>query len=74
MNERFKVNGGFVGLFEWVMNINRKQSWVTFLLRDVLDRGLDFQETTKELSARELLAPCYYIVGGPGYLEVIKCF
>ncbi len=54
------------GLFEWIFNINRKQSWVTFLPRDLFEKeGLTFNDAVDALANTHLLAPCYYIVAGP---------
>src|SRR5579871_2202238 len=66
MNERYGVNGGYIGLFEWFLNINRKQAWVTLLARDVFETpGIDFDKAVKVFSSTPLLAPCYYILAGP---------
>lgn len=66
MNERFEGNGGYIGLFEWFLNINRKQAWVTLLARDVMENeDLDFEKAIKIFAETPLIAPCYYIFGGP---------
>jgi hypothetical protein len=66
MNERYGANGGYIGLFEWFLNINRKQSWVTLIARDVFETpGIDFEKAVQILSSAPLLAPCYYILAGP---------
>ena len=66
MNERFGANGGYVGLFEWILGINRKQQWTTLLPRDVFETdGIDFEKAVKIFSSSPLLAPCYYILAGP---------
>lgn len=69
LNERFALEGGFVGLFEWILNINRNQKWATFLARDVLESNMTFDQALDALSKPEILAPIYYIVGGAGERE-----
>lgn len=71
MNERYGVNGGYIGLFEWFLNINRNQAWTTLLARQVFETdGVDFEQAIKILSSTPLLAPCYYILGGPNANQV----
>lgn len=66
MNERFGANGGYIGLFEWILNINRKQAWVTLLARDVFETpDIDFDKAVKIFSNTPIIAPCYYILAGP---------
>lgn len=69
LNERFGLEGGFVGLIEWVLNTNREQKWTTLLARDVLESGMNFEDSVVALSEPTLLAPIYYIVGGAGKSE-----
>ncbi|XP_046853334.1 acid ceramidase-like [Xenia sp. Carnegie-2017] len=63
MNERFKINGGFVGILEWILG-NREAKWTTFLARDVLESSSSFEMAYNALSNKKILAPCYYILGG----------
>lgn len=66
MNERFGANGGYIGLFEWLMGINRKQAWTTLLPRDVFEADdLDFEKVVQIFASSPILAPCYYILAGP---------
>ena len=65
MNERFEADGGYIGLFEWILNINRKQAWVTLLARDLFEGDYDYQTAQKILATTPIIAPCYYILGGP---------
>lgn len=66
MNERFEVKGGYIGLFEWIIGTNRNQSWVTFLPRDLFeDNSITYETALLKLANNPILAPCYYIVGGP---------
>jgi len=65
MNERFEADGGYIGLFEWLLNINRKQAWVTLIARDLFEGNYDYDASLKILSTAPIMAPCYYILGGP---------
>jgi hypothetical protein len=73
MNERFEADGGYIGLFEWFLGINRNQAWVTLLARDVFENdNLDFEKAVKVLADAPLIAPCYYIFAGPNPNQVSK--
>jgi len=63
LNERFNVNGGYIGILEWILGI-RSGSWTTFLTRDVLEKAESYDQAVEMLSHKEILAPVYYIVGG----------
>ncbi|XP_046854158.1 acid ceramidase-like isoform X2 [Xenia sp. Carnegie-2017] len=63
MNERFNVDGGFVGILEWIIGF-RGAKWTTFLARDVLESSISFEMAYNALSNKKILAPCYYILGG----------
>lgn len=65
INERFDAKGGYIGLFEWILNINRNQSWVTLVARDVLEKQYNYETALKVLTDSPLIAPCYYIIAGP---------
>ncbi|CAF1173525.1 unnamed protein product [Rotaria sordida] len=65
VNSRTSFHGGYEGLIEWIFNINRNQSFITFAIRDILTKAKSFDVVVNYLSETELLAPCYYIVGGP---------
>ncbi|CAF4167349.1 unnamed protein product, partial [Rotaria sp. Silwood2] len=65
VNSRTSFQGGYEGLIEWIFNINRNQSFITFALRDMLTKAESFDVVVNYLAETELLAPCYYIVGGP---------
>jgi acid ceramidase len=73
VNDRFEADGGFIGLFEWILNINRKQAWTTQLPRDVFENDkLDFNSSLKILAETPILAPVYYIIGGPNPYQVYE--
>nr|CAB3223328.1 acid ceramidase-like [Phallusia mammillata] len=72
LNERFNVNGGYIGLIEWILGY-RKAHWTSFLTRDALEKSNSYEEAVDMLSNTEILAPVYYIVGGskPGQGAII---
>ena len=76
INERFGADGGYIGLIEWILDTDRHQSWVTLAARDVFENNLNYEDAVQLLSTAPLLAPCYYIVGGPEPYQVKKylCF
>ena len=65
MNERYGLKGGYIGLIEWIFNINRNQSFVTFAMRDMLTKAETYDQAVQYLAEVKLTAPCYYILGGP---------
>jgi len=72
MNERFSLDGGFIGIFEWLVGASKGQ-WMGFLTRDVMSNAESFVQARAMLSDTELLAPAYFILGGlhPGEEAVI---
>jgi acid ceramidase len=65
INERNALNGGYIGLLEWLLNTNRNQSFITFAIRDMLTKAESYDQAVKYLAEVPLLAPCYYIIAGP---------
>lgn len=65
MNERYGLKGGYIGLIEWIFNINRNQSFVTFAMRDMLTQAETYDQAVNYLAQVKLTAPCYYILAGP---------
>ncbi|XP_067386641.1 acid ceramidase [Emydura macquarii macquarii] len=63
MNERFSLDGGYIGIFEWILG-RRDGMWMGFLTRTVLENGTSYQEAKDQLAKTRLLAPAYYILGG----------
>ncbi len=63
LNERFVLEGGFVGLFDWIVK-HEDLYFATWLARDILNGNYSYEEVIHQLSTRPLLAPCYYIVSG----------
>ncbi|XP_030047331.1 acid ceramidase [Microcaecilia unicolor] len=62
MNERYSLDGGFMGILEWIFGVN--SSWVGFLMRSVLENATSYKEVKKELVETKLIAPAYFILGG----------
>lgn len=63
VNERFSLDGGYIGLIEWLLGIN-KARWMGFLTRDVFENANSFEEAKDSLSKNSLIAPVYFILGG----------
>lgn len=63
MNERFQVNGGYLGIIEWILGIRTGQ-WMGFLTRDTLQYANSYEQAKKNLTMTKMLAPAYFIVGG----------
>ncbi|XP_068209905.1 acid ceramidase-like [Palaemon carinicauda] len=63
-DERFKANGGFVGILEWILFNDHNQKWVSFLTREVMENAESYDEAKSLLSKTRLLAPVYFILGG----------
>jgi len=62
-NERFDLNGGYIGLLKWLLG-DRSSSWMTLLVREVMETANSYDEAVQKLSVTPLIAPVYYIVGG----------
>ncbi|XP_068607177.1 acid ceramidase [Brachionichthys hirsutus] len=63
MNERFSLDGGYIGILEWILG-SRDGMWMSFLTRSVLENANSYQEAKARLSLTKLLAPAYFILGG----------
>ncbi|XP_068134759.1 acid ceramidase [Hyperolius riggenbachi] len=63
MNERFNLNGGYIGIIEWILG-ERDVTWMGFLTRSVLENATSYEEAKSLLSKTEMLAPAYFILGG----------
>jgi len=62
-NQRFDVGGGLIGILKWLRGENAT-SWMTLLVREVLETANSYDEAVNRLSNTPLMAPVYYIVGG----------
>lgn len=63
MNERFSLDGGYIGIFEWILG-QRDGMWMSFLTRSVLETANSYEEAKTRLAQTKLLAPAYFILGG----------
>uniref|UniRef100_A0A7N8WZ53 Acid ceramidase n=1 Tax=Mastacembelus armatus TaxID=205130 RepID=A0A7N8WZ53_9TELE len=63
MNERFSLDGGYIGILEWILG-NRDGMWMSFLTRSVLENATSYDEAKTRLAQTKLLAPAYFILGG----------
>ncbi|KAM4808746.1 acid ceramidase [Rhinophrynus dorsalis] len=63
MNERFSLDGGYIGVLEWILG-KRDGVWMSFLTRSVLENATSYEEAKIVLSKTKLLAPAYFILGG----------
>lgn len=73
LDERFTLNGGYIGLLEWVLLKDHKQKWMAFITREVMEQANSYEEAKYTLSHTRLLAPVYFILGGvqPGEGTII---
>uniref|UniRef100_A0A8C1YGP4 Acid ceramidase n=1 Tax=Cyprinus carpio TaxID=7962 RepID=A0A8C1YGP4_CYPCA len=72
MNERFTLDGGYIGILEWILG-KRDGMWMSFLTRSVLENATSYESAKALLSDTKLLAPAYFILGGnqPGQACII---
>ncbi|XP_066429504.1 acid ceramidase [Eleutherodactylus coqui] len=63
MNERFSLDGGYIGVLEWILGV-RQGAWMSFLTRSVLENATSYEEAKTLLSKTVMLAPAYFILGG----------
>uniref|UniRef100_A0A665SZK4 Acid ceramidase n=1 Tax=Echeneis naucrates TaxID=173247 RepID=A0A665SZK4_ECHNA len=63
MNERFSLDGGYIGILEWILG-KRDGMWMSFLTRSVLENANSYEEAKTRLAQTKLLAPAYFILGG----------
>lgn len=63
LNERFDIEGGYIGIIKWLMG-QRIGKWSGFLTRDTLASATSYEMAKDMLSKSKLLAPVYFILGG----------
>uniref|UniRef100_A0A2K5X677 Acid ceramidase n=1 Tax=Macaca fascicularis TaxID=9541 RepID=A0A2K5X677_MACFA len=63
LNERFSVNGGYLGILEWILG-KKDAMWIGFLTRTVLENSTSYEEAKNILTKTKILAPAYFILGG----------
>uniref|UniRef100_A0A8C8CGS6 Acid ceramidase n=1 Tax=Oncorhynchus tshawytscha TaxID=74940 RepID=A0A8C8CGS6_ONCTS len=49
MNERFSLDGGYIGIVEWILG-HRDGMWMSFLTRSVLENATRYRSTFMEVS------------------------
>jgi len=63
-NERFDLtDGGYIGILRWLLG-DTTTSWMTLLVREVMENSDSYDDAVQKLSNTKLMAPVYYIVGG----------
>lgn len=62
MNERFKLDGGYIGIIELI--VSGKGTWMGFLTRAVMEQAQSYSEARQMLMAKQMIAPAYFILGG----------
>ncbi|XP_007891004.1 acid ceramidase [Callorhinchus milii] len=63
MNERFNIDGGYIGIIEWILG-KRDGFWMSFLTRSVLENATSYAQAKDQLTNTKMLAPAYFILGG----------
>jgi acid ceramidase len=64
MNERFNINGGWLGMIEWLLGLTKNVHFVTFLVRETLEQAENYTAAMEMLLTQPIVAPAYFIVGG----------
>lgn len=63
VNERFNINGGYIGIIEWILG-DHSSHWMGFLTRQVMENGYNYSTVKHILATTKLMAPVYFILGG----------
>ncbi|XP_033096592.1 acid ceramidase-like [Anneissia japonica] len=63
MNERFQLDGGYVGFIKWLLG-DHSGKWMGFFLRETLVSSASYEAAKSSIMTEELLAPAYFILGG----------
>ncbi|XP_007953143.2 acid ceramidase [Orycteropus afer afer] len=63
LNERFSMNGGYMGILEWILG-KKDAMWIGFITRSVLENSTSYEEAKSILTKTKTLAPAYFILGG----------
>ena len=65
IDERFVLNGGYVGLFQWLLSRGTNGAkWLGFFTRDVMLNATSYDHAKNMFAKQELIAPAYFILGG----------
>merc|ERR1712154_46934 len=60
-NERFTLNGGWVGIVEWLMG-KHTANWLGFFSRDVFEKCDSYACAKKQMTKLEMVSPVYFIL------------
>lgn len=63
MNERFNIDGGFIGILKWLLG-DHDQKWMGFLTREVMENATSYSQARVMLENTVMLSPAYFILGG----------
>jgi acid ceramidase len=63
VDERFKLNGGYIGISEWILGYHN-QKWMGLLTREVMETANNYETAQKMLARPRLVAPVYFILVG----------
>jgi len=63
INERFNVDGGYIGVIKWILG-DRDSRWMGFLTRAVMENATSYVEAQNMLAKTPMLAPAYFILAG----------
>lgn len=61
INERFNVDGGWVGIIEWLLG-KHSAHWLGFLTRDVFEKCDNFKCAQDYLMQAEMVSPVYFVL------------
>ncbi|VDM58126.1 unnamed protein product [Angiostrongylus costaricensis] len=72
-NERFQLDGGYLGMLRWMIGLEPNGKWMSWLTRETLEQYNTYAEAKEHLMTTPILSPVYYILGGmnPGEGSVI---
>lgn len=60
-NERFSLDGGYVGIIEWLMG-KHTGNWLGFYSRDIFEKCDDYDCAKQNMMNAEMVAPVYFII------------
>jgi acid ceramidase len=61
INERFNVDGGWVGIIEWLLG-KHSAHWLGFLTRDIFENCDNFKCAQDNLMQAEMVSPVYFVL------------
>uniref|UniRef100_A0A1I7X235 ceramidase n=1 Tax=Heterorhabditis bacteriophora TaxID=37862 RepID=A0A1I7X235_HETBA len=63
-NERFKLAGGFLGMYRWLTGLEPNGKWMSWLTRETFEQFNTYADAKEHLMNTPMLSPVYYILGG----------